>query len=221
MQQVVIRLDDIFNDNLARGFNVGCDFIGDGNEAGLCPQVVFVPGISFHGQQVDDTPEICFTANWPLDGYWIRLQPILNHANRADKICPHTIHLVNKADTRHAILVSLSPNRFRLGFNASNSIEHYHATIQNAQAALHFGGEVDVSRGVDDVDLVVQPEGSRRRRRNRNTALLLLHHVVHRGRAVVNLTHPMYPAGVVQNSLCGCCFASINVGDDADITNFA
>jgi hypothetical protein len=47
-------------------------------------------------------------------------------------------------------------------------------------------GEVDVARGVDDVDAVVVPDARRGSGRDRD-ALLLLRHVVHGRGAVVNL----------------------------------
>ena len=50
------------------------------------------------------------------------------------------------------IVVSLTPNGLRLGLNAALCAEDGHRAVQHAQGALHLDGEVNVARGVDDVD---------------------------------------------------------------------
>ena len=65
------------------------------------------------------------------------------------------VHLVHEADARHAVLVRLAPHRLRLGLDARHRIEHRDRAIEHAQRPLDFDGEVDVARGVDDVDAVV------------------------------------------------------------------
>ena len=60
-------------------------------------------------------------------------------------------------------MVRLTPHRFRLGLDTALGAEDGHAAVQNAQAALHLGGEVHMTRGIDDVDARILPEagGSR------------------------------------------------------------
>ena len=79
-------------------------------------------------------------------------------------------------------------------------------------------GEVDVPRGIDDVDALVFPYARRRRRRNRDAALLLLLHPVH-DVAVPSCTSPILwlLAGVVQHALGRRGLAGVNVRHDADI----
>jgi hypothetical protein len=90
--------------------------------------------------------------------------------------------------------------------------------------ALDFDGEVDVARGVDDVDAVLGkiaghalPEGGGRGRGDRDAAFLFLLHPVHRGGAVVHLADLVIDAGVEQDALGGGRFAGIDVGTDADV----
>ena len=49
-------------------------------------------------------------------------------------------------------MVSLSPNSLGLRLNAALGAQNRHASVQNSQGALNLNGEVDVTRGVDDVD---------------------------------------------------------------------
>ena len=64
--------------------------------------------------------------------------------------------------------------------------------VQHAERTLHLDRKVDVSRGVDQVDLVlfvlIVPECGGSGRGNGDTALLLLNHPVHRSAAFVYLT---------------------------------
>jgi hypothetical protein len=54
-----------------------------------------------------------------------------------------------------------------------------------------------VAGRVDEVDLMVAPEASRRRRSDRDAALLFLFHPVHRGGAVVDFADFVVATGVI------------------------
>src|SRR6185503_4966396 len=89
--------------------------------------------------------------------------------------------------------------------------------VEDTEAALHLDGEVDVPRGVDDVDAMVAPEGGGGRGRDGDAALLLLHHPVHHRRAFVDLADLVADAGVVEDPLRGRGLPGIDVGHDADV----
>src|SRR5881398_3633727 len=84
-----------------------------------------------------------------------------------------------------------------------HTVEHGDGTVEHAQGPLDLDGEVDVARGVDDVDAVVAPEGGGGGRGDRDAALLLLDHVVHHRGALVDLTDLVGLAGVVEDPLGG------------------
>src|SRR3546814_6509664 len=69
-----------------------------------------------------------------------------------EKVCASTVHLVDEVQTRHAVLVGLAPNGFRLGLYTTHSAIHHASTVEHTQGTLDFNSEVNVSRGVDDVD---------------------------------------------------------------------
>jgi hypothetical protein len=56
----------------------------------------------------------------------------------------------------------LSPHGFGLRFNAVFGVENGDRAIEDTKRAFDFNGEVDVPRGVDDVDTVALPEASGR-----------------------------------------------------------
>ena len=92
-------------------------------------------------------------------------------------------------------------------------------TIEHAEAALHLDGEVDVARGVDDVDLVAVPEARGGSGGDGDPPLLLLLHPVHGGGAVVHLTDLVADAGVVENALGRRRLAGVDVRHDADVAD--
>src|SRR6187401_2809705 len=98
-------------------------------------------------------------------------------------------------------------------------VEDGDGAVEDAQRALHLGGEVDVTGGVDDVDLVVLPPAGRRGGRDRDAALLLLLHPVHRGGALVDLADLVRDAGVEEDALGGGGLAGIDVRHDADVAD--
>ena len=133
------------------------------------------------------------------------------------------VHLVDERDARHAILVRLTPYRFRLRLHAGNRIEHRNRAIQHAQRPLDFHGEIHVARRVDDIDAIcfVEPlPGSRRRRgRNRDPALALLLHPVHHGSAFVHFADLVSHTRVEQDALGAGRLPRIDVRHDPDVAD--
>ena len=81
------------------------------------------------------------------------MQTIVQHLDAAEEVSTHGIHLV---DVHHAgtLLISLTPDGLRLRLDTALSSQNGHRTVQNAQGTLDLNSEVNVWRGVDDVDAV-------------------------------------------------------------------
>ena len=146
-----------------------------------------------------------------------RRSRIMRHA--AEEVGADAIHLVDEGDARHAVLVGLPPDGFRLRLDAADGAEHGDGAIEDAQRAFHLDREVDVARGIDDVDAVVAPIAGGRRRRDGDAAFLLLDHPVHGGGALMHLTDLIVDAGVVENALGRRRLTGIDVRHDADIAS--
>src|SRR5699024_1900189 len=80
-------------------------------------------------------------------------------------------------------------------------------------------GEVDVTRSVDDVDLVVVPEAGDRGGCNGDAALLLLLHPVGGSATVVRLADLAIDARVVQDALGRGGLTGVDVSHDADVAD--
>ena len=177
------------------------------------------PGDSLHVQQVNDAVEVILSADRQLHNQRLSAQTVNNGGDGVVEVCAQLVHLVDEADTRDVVLSSLTPHLLGLRLNAFLTVEDGDGTIENTEGTLNLNGEVNVTRGVDDVDLVVVPEAGHGSGGNGDAAFLLLCHPVSGGRTVVGLAHLTVDTGVEENTLGGRRLTSIDVGHDADVTD--
>src|SRR5207248_9317669 len=89
-----------------------------------------------------------------LDAYRARQETIDDGPHRHEEVGADAIHLVDEADARDAVLVRLPPDGLALRLDAVDGVEDGAGAVEHAKAALDLDGEVDVPRGIDDVDAV-------------------------------------------------------------------
>ena len=135
-----------------------------------------------------------------------------------------TVHLVHESQAGHVILVSLTPNSFRLRLNTTHGTVNHAGAVQDAHGTFHFNSEVNVPRGVNDVQTMFReltvhatPESGRSGRRNRNPLFLFLFHPVHGGGAIMHFTELMGNARIEQNTFSGRGLTRVNVGRNPDV----
>ncbi len=186
-------------------------------ELGALGVVVERPEQRLHLDEVDDAAELVLRADGKVDDERHRVETLADHLYAALEVGTDAVHLVDEADARDVVLVGLAPYRLRLRFDTGDCVEHRDGTVENAQTPLDLDREVDVAGRVDDVDLAVVPLRSRGGRRDRDAALLLLDHVVHDGRALVDLADLVGAAGVVEDALGRRGLARVDVGHDPDV----
>ncbi len=179
--------------------------------------------------QVDVPGEELTRADRELDRIRVLGQAIADHLDAAGEVGAHAVHLIGEDHARDLVAVRLTPDGLRLRLDAGHGVQERNGAIEHAKRALDFNGEVDVPRGVDDVDAVLRPfallialavtapEARGRGRGDRDAALLLLLHPVHGGRAIVDFADLVALAGIVQDTLGRRRLPGIDVGHDADI----
>ena len=82
----------------------------------------------------------------------IRAQLGAHVIQRVRKICASAVHLVHERDARNFVFGRLSPDCFRLWLDAGNTTEDSDRAVQHAHGTLNFGGEIHVTRRINDVD---------------------------------------------------------------------
>src|SRR5699024_4763278 len=177
------------------------------------------PHQGLHLQQVDDALELVLSTDRQLHDQRLRAEAVDDGLHGVVEVRTQLVHLVDEADARDVVLISLTPDLLRLRLNAFLRVENCDSAVQDTQGTLDLNGEVDVTRGIDQVDLVVVPEAGRRGGRNRDAALLLLLHPVHGGCTVVGLAHLTVDTGVEEDAFGGGGLTGIDVGHDADVAD--
>ena len=180
---------------------------------------VIVVNVSLHLYQVDQTLKESLGADWQLDRNCITFQTVMDHVQNIVEVCTHDVHLIYIDHSWNAIFISLAPYSFGLWFNTALSTHYCYRTVEDAQGTLYLYCKVNVSRSIDDVDAVVLPVAGCSSGSNGNTSFLLLYHPVHRCATIMSFTDLVVDTGVVQNTLSGGSFTSIDVRHYADVTS--
>src|ERR1051326_5229970 len=204
---------------LAVGFRLGKQLGRNIDVVVFGAERLVAPDTRLHGDEIDDAFELVFRADRNLNGYRPRIQAIHNGLHGMDEVRTDSIHLIDEANAWNAVLVGLAPHGFRLRLHTGDGIEDRHRAIEHAQAALHFGGEVDVARRINDVDGDVAPLAGRGSRGNGDAALLLLLHPIHDGSAFVDLADLVGAPRVIEDAFSCSGLAGIDVGHDADVAH--
>ncbi len=135
------------------------------------------------------------------------------------EIGAHAIHLIDEANARNFVFIGLTPHGFGLRLHARYGVENRDCAVQHTQAPLNFGGEIDVTGCIDNVDLNITPLAGGGGRGDGDAALLFLLHPIHNRRAFMHLANLMGAARVIEDTLgCGC-LTGIDMGSDADVSH--
>ena len=195
-------------------FIVGRDLL---HAHGLAVVAVEVGGL--HGDEVDHAFEFVFLADRDLHRDRVAAELVAELTHHPLVVGPGTVHLVDERQPRHLVALHLAIDRHRLALHAAHAAQHENGAVEHAEAPLHLDGEVDVARGVDEVDVVLTPLHARGGRRDRDPTLTLEIHVVH-GCPIPVALHfldAVDSAGVVKDPLGKRGFAGVDVGRDAHV----
>ena len=188
--------------------------------------VVGIVDFGVHFDKVNDAFESIFLADGKLDGNGIGVEPFLHHLYGSFKVCAVDVHLVDVCDAGNLVLVSLTPYGFGLRFNAALCTESCYCAVKYAERTFNFYGEVNVSRGIDDVNSAFVSLGFAGSRPMAGScggcdgyaALLFLNHPVHGCGTVVGFTYFMIDTGIVKDTLRSRGLARVYVRHNTDVS---
>ena len=206
-------------------------FLGNVNEVGGDVDVfeghalrLRIPNDALHLDEVDNAFELVFSTDGHNDGNRIGIEALLHLFVDLEEVGTGTVHLVHEGKTGNAVLVGLTPNGFGLRLHAAHGAVDHAGAVEDAHGTFNFNGEVNVPRGVDDVQTIrfplhfhAAPEGGGGSGRNRDATFLFLFHPVHGGGAIMHFTDLVVDTGVEQNTFGRGGLARVNVGRDTDI----
>jgi hypothetical protein len=87
---------------------------------------------------------------------WLEL--VAELVAHAEGVRARAVALVDKREARDVVTPHLAVHGEGLALHAGDGAEHQDGAVEHAQGPLHLDGEVDVARGVDDVDVVPAQE---------------------------------------------------------------
>ncbi len=94
--------------------------------------VIFV-GVSLHRNEVNNTANVFFEADWQVNGKSILAQALVDRFEGLVEVATDLVNLVDEADAWYAVFVGLAPDSFGLSFNTHLAIEDYNSTVKHAK----------------------------------------------------------------------------------------
>ena len=107
-----------------------------------------------------------------------------------------------------------------LCLNSLGSIHHKDGAIAGCKASRYLVIKIDMSRGVDEIDVGIFPANFVDRTADRDPALALLIHKIHRGLSVVDFRNAIRTPRIEQDAFTDRRLAGIDVRHDANIAYF-
>src|SRR4030042_3286386 len=172
----------------------------------------------FHLNEIDDALEVFLFAHRKVEGEKSRFKTIDHHPEASLEVSSCPVHLVDKGNPWNLIFVSLPPNCFGLGLYASHRTKDSNRPVQDTKGTFTLYREIDMSRGIDDIDPIILPETGGGGGGDGDPSLLFLFHPIHGCGALIHLANPVGHAGVIEDPLCSGRLSRIDVSHDADVT---
>ncbi len=152
--------------------------------------------------------QVVFAANRHEHRPRIGLQLSAQFGDDAIEVRAGAVHFVDEGESGDAVAIGLAPDAFGLRLHPFHAAEDHDGAVEDAQRALHFGGEIDMARRVDDIDAMLLrigttgcPRGADGGGADGNALALLDVVEVHRRVAVVDVADLMNRAGVIEDAL--------------------
>jgi len=169
------------------------------------------------GEQVDEPGELLALPDRDGHGHGMGAELVAHGGQRPFEIRSQPVHLVDAGELGHAVGHGLAPDRLGLGLHPGHGAKNADRAVQDPKRSFHLDGEIHMTRGVDDIDLMVAPGTRGASRGNGDAAFLFLGHEIHGGRAFVHFAHAVDLAGVIENAFGQRGLAGVDVGNDTDI----
>ena len=222
---LVVVPGQVIEEPIAPLLDLGGHLRGDGCGAKCFALVLGVIVQGLHLEQIDNASERRraildrTAADGDGNGDGLTFEAFLDFLEHVGKVGADDVHFVDKDETGYVVLVGLPPDGFRLRLDALLGVEDHDAAVQDAQGAFDLRGEIDVARGIDEVDGAVAPGERDTGAIDGDAAFLLFLVVVGLGRAGIDSAQAIRGAGIIEDMLGGRRLAGIDVRNDAEVAD--
>ncbi len=131
---------------------------------------------SLHSDDIDHPFEPVFEADRIRYECWVVCELLTKLVGYAVRVGTRAVTLIDEGQTRNVVPTHLTIHRDGLRLNTSHRAQHENSTVENAECAFHFHGEVNVAWSIDEVDIVVAPRAIRSGRLDRDAFFALKIH---------------------------------------------
>ena len=197
---------------------MGWDFLGPDDFS-----IIAVKIKGFHGDQIHQSLQVGLQPDRQLNGHRVMPEFVTQLLNHPSGVGAAAVAFIDEGRARNLVAFHLLIHRDGLRLNPPDRTQHQNGAIQNAQRSFHLYGEIHMPRCVDNIDLVVSPFAESCGRGDGDTALSFQLHRVHGGADAVfslDVMDGMDAFGVVKDSFGQGGFSGIDVGADADVSDF-
>ena len=206
-------LDEVVPHAAFKGDHVGRHGAGRGLSAVVADRLV--------GEQVDEAAELRLGADRERERRDTGPEGLAQPVEGAGEVGPLAVELVHEHDPGHASRRREPPDRLRLDLDALDGAHQDDGEIGDVERQLDLTDEVDESRRVDQVDLVLAPGEGGDRHRDRDVPLHLLGLEVRDGRPVLDAALARDHPGEVQQGLGKRRLSGSTVPDEDDVPDLA
>ncbi|KAH3669422.1 hypothetical protein OGAPHI_001543 [Ogataea philodendri] len=190
-------------------------------------QLLTLTALEIDALTVDDvhhTAQILLGSNRHLNSSSSHLELRVDLLHTPPRISAHSIHLVNESDSWNVVSLHLSIHSDCLRLHTGNSTNHQNSSVQNPQRSLDLDREINMARGVDQVEMVVLvvlvPGTVGCSRLDGDTFLSFEIHMVHLGSNTVfstNVVDRLDPSRVEQHTLGERGLARVDMGGNTNV----
>ena len=119
-------------------------------------KIIFIDN-GLHFDKIDNYFKSIFSTNRQLNRNCISVETITHHLNDVEEIRTGNVHFVDISHTRNIVTLRLTPDCLGLRFNTTTSSQNCNSTVKNTERTLNFNSEINVTRGINNIDSVTLP----------------------------------------------------------------